>query len=112
MKNKYNLKLKNNLQVLNSIKNIEINGKNLLDVEDKRESEIKGKKIIYNQQELDYLLFKHKYKGRNEREITEKEVKSILDEIYEEKLFAKNYKKRDFFKNLNLTSKYSNKMLI
>ena len=110
--NKYNLKLKNNLQVLNSIKNIEINGKNLLDVEDKRESEIKGKKIIYNQQELDYLLFKHKYKGRNEREITEKEVKSILDEIYEEKLFAKNYKKRDFFKNLNLTSKYSNKMLI
>ena len=110
--NKYNLKLKHNLQILNSIKNMEINGKNLLDIEDKRESEIKGPKIIYNKQELDYLLFRNKLKGRNEKDITDKEIKSTLDEIYEEKLFAKNYKKKDYFKNLNITSKYSNKMII
>ena len=108
----YNLKLKQNLQVLNSIKNLEINGKNLLEVEDKRESQIKGKKIIYNMQELDCLLFRHKDKSKTDREITDKEVKSTLDEIYEEKLFAKNYKKNDFFKNLNITSRYSNKMKI
>ena len=105
--NNYNLKMKQNLQMLNNISNIEINGKNLLDVEDKRESEIKGKKILYNKQDLDYLTFKHK--SRNEKEINnEKEMKYILDDIYEEKYYARNYKKNDFFKNANITSKYSN----
>jgi hypothetical protein len=39
--------------------------------------------------------------------LNDKELKSTLDEIYEEKTFAKNYRKNDFFKNANLTSKYS-----
>ena len=104
--NNYNLKMKQNLQMLNNISNIEINGKNLLDVEDKRESEIKGKKILYNKQDLDYLAFKHK--SGIEKEINnEKEMKYILDDIYEEKYYARNYKKNDFFKNANITSKYS-----
>ena len=106
--NNYNLKIKNNLNVLNTIKNLEINGKNLLDTEDKRESEIKGKKILYNKHDLDYLFFKQKDKGKNDKEINDINAKSILDKIYEEKTYVKNYKKIDFFKNANLTSKYYN----
>ena len=104
----FNSKIKQNLQVLNSIKTLEIKGQNLLDVEDKRESEIRGKKIIYNKQDLDCLLFRPKNKTRNDKELTDRELKSTLDEIYEEKTFARNYRKNDFFKNANLTSKYSN----
>ena len=107
--NNYNLKMKQNLQVLNNIKNIEINGKNLLEVEDKRESQIKGKKIIYNKQELDYLMFKNK--SRNEIN-HDREMKAILDDIYEEKYFAINYKTNDFFKNANITSRYTSTMSI
>ena len=110
--NNYDLKIKHNLQVLNSIKNLEVDGKNLLDIEDKRESEIKGKKIIYNKQELDYLILQPKARNRNEKEINEREVRPSLDDIYEEKTFAKNFKKKDFFKNVNVTSRYSNKMFI
>ncbi len=108
--NNYFSKVRQNLQVLNAINSLEIKGKNLLDVEDKRESEIKGKKIIYNKQDLDCLLFRSKDKTRNDKELNDKEIKSTLDEIYEEKTFAKNYRKNDFFKNVNLTSKYSNNL--
>jgi len=103
--NNYNLKIKNNLNVLNTIKTLEINGKNLLDAEDKRESEIKGRKIIYNKHDLDYLLFKQKDKVKSDKEFN---GKAILDKIYEDKVFVKNYKRIDFFKNANLTSKYHN----
>ena len=104
----FNSRIKQNLQVLNSIKTLEIKGQNLLDVEDKRESEIRGRKIIYNKQDLDCLLFRPKNRTRNDKELTDRELKSTLDEIYEEKTFARNYRKNDFFKNANLTSKYSN----
>ena len=106
----YNIKTKQNLQLLNSIGGLEIKGRNLLDVEDKRESEIKGKKIIYNRQDLDCLIFKAKEKQKKDKEITDREYKSTLDEIYEEKIFATNYRKNDVFKNTNLTSKYTNKI--
>jgi hypothetical protein len=106
----YNAKMKQNLQLLNSIGALEIKGRNLLDVEDKRESEIKGKKIIYNRQDLDCIIFKAKEKSKKDKEITDREYKTTLDEIYEEKIFATNYRKNDVFKNTNLTSKYSNKI--
>ena len=102
----YNTQIRQNLQVLNSIKTLEVNGKNLLDVEDKRETENRGKIIIYNKQDLDCLLFRPK--NKNEKEINDKEIKSTLDDIYEEIIFARNYRKKDFFKNIFLTSKYSN----
>ena len=104
----YNLKLKNNLNVLNLIKSLEINGKNLLDVEDKRESEIKGKKIIYKKQDLDSLYLRQNEKIKNGKELGDLMIKTSLEKIYKGKTFAKNYKKIDFYKNTNLTSKYSN----
>ena len=106
--NNYETKMKQNLQLLNSIKSLEINGKNLLDVEDKRESEIKGKKILYSKHDLDCMLFRSKDKTKKDKELTDIEFKLTLDEIYEDKIFAKNYRKKDVFKNINLTSKYSN----
>ena len=105
--NKYNLKVKNNLNLLNSLENLEIKGKNLLNIEDNRESEIKGKKIFYNKHDLDILEMKQKDKSRNDREFNIM-ARFTLDDIYEDKTFAKNYKKNDFYKNANLTSKYSN----
>lgn len=106
--NNYNLKTKCNLNVLNTIQNLEISGKNLLDAEDKREGEIKGRKILYNKHDLDYLMFKQKDKIKNEREFNENFGKFTMDKIYEEKFFVKSYKKIDFYKNVNLTSKYYN----
>ena len=104
----YNLKLKNNLNVLNLIKRLEINGRNLLDLEDKRESEIKGKKIIYKKQDLDSMYLRQNEKNKNGKEIGDIMTKTSLDKIYQRKTFAQNYKKIDFYKNANLTSKYSN----
>ena len=107
----YNLKVKNNLNVLNLIKSLEINGKNLLDLEDKRESEIKGKKIIYKKQDLDSMYLRQNEKSKNGKEIGDIMTKTSLDRIYQRKTFAQNYKKIDFYKNANLTSKYSNDLL-
>ena len=104
----YNLKVKNNLNVLNLIKSLEINGKNLLDLEDKRESEIKGKKIIYKKEDLDSMYLRHNEKSKNGKENGDIMTKASLDRIYQGKTFAQNYKKIDFYKNANLTSKYSN----
>ena len=57
-------------------------------------------------QNLQVLLFRPK--NKNEKEINDKEIKSTLADITEEKIFARNYRKKDFFKNIFLTSKYSN----
>ena len=54
------------------------------------------------------MLFRSKDKTKKDKELTDKEFKLTLDEIYEDKIFAKNYRKKDVFKNINLTSKYSN----
>ena len=98
--NNNNFKLKKNLQILNNMKNLEIKGENLLDVEDKRENDNKVRKVIYNKQELDYLIFKHKDKSKNEKDFTnDREIKAVLDEIYEEKYFARNYTTNNFLKD-------------
>ena len=107
--NNYNLKINQNLKIFQSIKDLEINGKNLLDVEEKRETEAKGRKIIYKRKELDYLLYKQNYKNKN---YSDKDMKTILDNIYEEKDYSRNYKRFDYLKNANLTSKYSQNMNI
>ena len=106
----YNLKIKSNLNFLNNIKTLELTGKNLLDVEDKRESEIKGKKIIYKKKDLDKMLYKKRIVENDINNIdgNHRFPKTNIDKIYEEKIFVRNYKKKDFYKNANLTSKYSN----
>ena len=105
----YNLKISQNLKVLQSIKDLEINGKNLLDVEEKRETEAKGRKIIYKRKELDYLMYKQTEKNKN---YSDKDMKTILDNIYEEKDYSRNCIRFDYLKNANLTSKYSQNMNI
>ncbi len=108
---KFDLKLKSNLNTLDSIKNMEVSGKNLLDVEDKRESEIKGKKIIYKEHDLDFLhLSQQKDKTRNGKEFNNRITKLNLDNIYDDIIFAKNYNTKDLNKNSNLISKYSNEL--
>ena len=102
----YDIKTKQNLQKLDSIKNLEVNGKNLLNVEEKRETKIKGRKVLYNKKEFELLYFKQNTKNKNKKFKTEKEIN--FDEIYKDKTFVKNYDEKDFFKNTNLTSKYSN----
>jgi len=104
----YDIKTKKNLQKIDCIKSLEINGKNLLNVEEKRETNIKGKKILYNKQEFELLHFKQNVKTKNKKYKKEKEKEINIDDIYEDKTFAKNYDEKDFFKNTNLMSKYSN----
>ena len=102
----YDLKIKQNLQKLDSIRNLEVNGKNLLNVEEKREAKIKGKKVLYNKQEFELLHLKQNSKNKNKKFKTEKEIN--FDEFYKDKTFAMNYDEKDFFKNTNLSTKYSN----
>ena len=91
--NLYNLKTRQNLNFLNNIQNLEINGKNLLDFEEAREKKIKGNKIMHKNEYLEYLFNKKINKGKGP------------DELYEEKIYAKNYNGLDFMKNINLNSK-------
>ena len=92
---------------MDSIKNLEISGKNLLDVEEKRESKILGKKILYNRQEFELMHFKQRLKAKNKKYKSDKEMHVNINDIYKDKTFAMNYQEKDFFKNTNLTSKYS-----
>lgn len=91
--NLYNLKIKQNLNFLNNMQNLEINGKNLLDFEEAREKKIKGNKIMHKNEYLEYLFNKKINKGKGP------------DALYEEKTYAKNYNQLDFMKNINLNSK-------
>ena len=91
--NLYNLKTKQNLNYLNNIQNLEINGENLLDFEETREKKIKGNKIMHKNEYLEYLLNKKINKGKGP------------DELYEEKIYAENYNGLDFMKNINLNYK-------
>lgn len=102
----YNTKIKQNLKILDSIQDLEITGKNLLDTEDKRESQIKGKKILYNKMILDRIIFKQNKKNKNDS--SDNDTKTSIDNLYENKIFARNYTKKDFFKNINLSSKLYN----
>ena len=91
--NLYNIKTRQNLIYLNNLKNLEINGKNLLDFEEARERKIKGNKILYKNEYLEYLFNKKINKGK------------APDGLYEDKLFANNYNMLDFMKNKNLNYK-------
>ena len=91
--NLYNLKTKQNLNYLNNIQNLEVNGQNLLNFEESRERKIKGNKIMHKNEYLEYLLNKKINKGKGP------------DELYEEKIYAENYNGLDFMKNINLNSK-------
>ena len=91
--NLYNLKTRQNLQVLSSIQDMEISGKNLLDFEEAREKKIKGNKILHKNEYLEYLFNKKINKGKGP------------DGLYENKIFAINYNVLDFMKNKNLNYK-------
>ena len=91
--NLYNLKTRQNLQVLSSIQDMEISGKNLLDFEEAREKKIKGNKILHKNEYLEYLFNKKINKGKGP------------DGLYENKIFARNYNVLDFMKNKNLNYK-------
>ena len=89
----YNIKTRQNLHFLNNLKNLEINGKNLLDFEEERERKIKGNKVLYKNEYLEYLINKKTNKGK------------AVEGLYEDKLYANNYNMLDFMKNKNLNNK-------
>ena len=89
----YNIKTRQNLHFLNNLKNLEINGKNLLDFEEERERKIKGNKVLYKNEYLEYLFNKKTNKGK------------AVEGLYEDKLYANNYNLLDFMKNKNLNNK-------
>ena len=89
----YNIKTRQNLHFLNNLKNLEINWKNLLDFEEERERKIKGNKVLYKNEYLEYLFNKKTNKGK------------AVEGLYEDKLYANNYNMLDFMKNKNLNNK-------
>ena len=98
-------KTKQDLIHLNNIKNLDVKGENLLKFEMDRENKIKGKKILYSQRNVEFLYSK---------EMGNSETKTIPNENYnfndltKNRIYANDYNIKDFYKGLNLTSKYSN----
>ena len=98
-------KTKHDLNLLNNMKNLKIDGENLLNFEMNRENKIKGKKILYNQRNIEFLYSK---------EMGHSDIKSNTNENFNcndlsnNRIFANNFNIKDFYKGLNLTSKYSN----
>ena len=67
--NLYNLKTKQNLNYLNNIRGLEVNGQNLLNFEESRERKIKGNIIMHKNEYLEYLLNKKINKGKGPDEL-------------------------------------------
>ena len=91
--NLYSLKTRKNLKFLEHLRTLEVDGKNLLNLEEAREKKIKGNKILYKNEYLEYLYNKKINKLK------------FSDGVYDDKIFAKNYTKIDFMKNINLNLK-------
>ena len=91
--NLYSLKTRKNLKFLDHLRTLEVDGKNLLNLEEAREKKIKGNKILYKNEYLEYLYNKKINKLK------------FSDGVYDDKIFAKNYTKIDFMKNINLNLK-------
>ena len=53
------------------------------------------------------MHFKQRLKAKNKKYKSDKEMHVNINDIYKDKTFAMNYQEKDFFKNTNLTSKYS-----
>ena len=116
----YLSKIKQNLRNFDSIKTLEIKGKNLLDFEDERETTTKSNKIMYDSKYIDYIIMSKKNKNdkndkkkkieddENEKEygnLNEKEIKFNFKEIYDDRTFAEDFHKTDYLKNVNITTK-------
>ena len=99
-------KTKEQLYHLNSMKSLEVDGKNLLNFEIERESKLKGKIILYNRKNPEYLYMKEKGYNTNNANKTFENLKEIANN----KIFGNNYNIKDFYKHLNLTSKYQSSL--
>ena len=95
---------KQELKHLNSLKSIEIKGKNLLNFEIERESKLRGKIILYNKKNVEYLYLKEKEYNGDKR-------KENMREIDDSRVFGNNYNKRDFYKNQNINSRYKSSLV-
>ena len=116
----YLSKISKNLKNFDSIKTLEVKGKNLLDLEDERETSTKNKKILYDSKYIDYILMNKKDRniiiGKNKKKdesgkylgsLNDKEIKFNFKEIYDDRTFAKDFHKSDYFKNVNITTKHT-----
>lgn len=79
---------RNGLQLLNSINGMGVNGKNLLDLEIKRETGFRGKKKYYKPNEIDIMLQKERYK---------KTTAELTGESFNERVYAKKFEKSYFY---------------
>lgn len=93
-------KTKQDLNHLNNIKNLNIKGENLLKFEMSRENKINGKKILYNQRNVEFLYSKE----------TGKSETYNCHDLINNRVFVNDYNIKDFYKGINLTSKYSNSL--
>ena len=99
-------KTKQDLLHLNNIRSLKINGKNLLDLEINRENKIKGKKILYNKRNIEFMYDKEV--SSNTPNKTAFIESYNFNDLSNNRVFADNFSMRDYYKGLNLTSKYSN----
>ena len=94
---------KQDINHLNSMKSLEVKGKNLLNLEIERDSKLKGKIILYNRKNVEFLYLKEKeYSGNNKKE--------NMREIDDNRIFGNNYNIKDFYKNKNLNSRYKSSL--
>ena len=99
-------KTKQDLLRLSNIKSLKINGKNLLDYEMNRENKIKGKKILYNKRNIEYMYNKEIGNNMTNKISFTENINS--NDLSNNRVFANNFDIKDYYKGVNLSSKYSN----
>ena len=94
---------KSDLNHLNSMKSLEIKGKNLLNLEIERGNQLKGKIILYNKKNVEFLYLKEKENIGNKK-------RENIREIDDNRIFANDYNIKDFYKNKNLNSRFKSSL--
>ena len=99
-------KTRQDLIHLNNIKSLIVNGENLLNLEINRENKSKGKKILYNKRNIEYMY--NKEVGNNLPNKSNFSENYNCSDLSNNRIFANNFNIKDYYKGMNLSSKYSN----
>lgn len=93
-------KTKQELQRYNSINELKVVGKNLMNFEEEQSSSSNNKKFLYSRTGIEQMIYKRENKLLDKGYVN-------FEPVFDDRLVAKNFIKRDYYKNANLITKCS-----
>lgn len=97
--NRHSIKTKQDLQRFNNIYGLEVKGKNLINLEEEKERQSNSKKVLLSRKNLEESNYK--------REAKIKKDQCNFEKLFDNRTFAENFNRRDYFKNIYLHTKCS-----